>query len=126
MPCDAPVTITVFCVLAISKLLLLTGHKTVVSTVRVLRAIRAYFLIRDDLRSIVGSARRESAVDNQTVPCHKRRSSGTQPQNGLGNFLGPTDSPDGMQARKIVLFHIQAYDEPVDHLRIDHGWVDGG
>src|SRR5438105_3650462 len=30
-----------------------------------------------------------------------------------------------MQGRKIVLFHIQAYGEPVDHLRIDHGGIDG-
>src|SRR5258708_2081444 len=70
------------------------------------------------------SAGRESAVDHQTVPRHKRRLAGTQPQNSFRNFLDPTEASDGMKSGKIILFHIHAISEAIDHLCIDHRGID--
>ncbi len=62
------------------------------------------------------SAGGKSAVDDHTVAGHKRRLIRTHPENGFGHFLDPTDAPDGMKSGKIILFHIHAIGEPIDHL----------
>ena len=58
------------------------------------------------------------------MPGDKRRPTRTQPQNGFGNFLDPANAPDGMKRGKVILFHIHACGEPIDHLGIDHRGVD--
>src|SRR4029450_2603921 len=70
------------------------------------------------------SAGGKSAVDDHTVAGHKRRLIRTHPENGFGHFLDPTDAPDGMKSGKIILFHIHAIGEPIDHLSVDHGRID--
>src|SRR5437867_11089248 len=56
-----------------------------------------------DAGRIDTSASGEPAVDNQTVPGHKRRPAGTQTQNGAGHLFDPTNTPDGMQGGKIEI-----------------------
>jgi hypothetical protein len=53
------------------------------------------------------------------VACNKRCPVGAQPKNGFGHFLDATEATDGMQSCKIILLHIHAVCEPIDHLGVD-------
>src|SRR6266436_1239714 len=77
-----------------------------------------------DCKSAATSASGESAVDNQIVSRHKRRLTRAQPQNGLSHLLDATDTTDRMESSKIILLHIHAIGEAIDHLRVDRGRID--
>src|SRR5882724_13659337 len=77
-----------------------------------------------DCKSAATSASGESAIDNQTLSGHKRRLTRAQPQNGLSHFLDATEATDGMESSKIILLHIHAIGEAIDHLGVDRGRID--